>query len=354
MVTLPSLLLLACAEPDDAGRMRVPAGPEPIVVASGDVTWTAVFDEVAKAAGAVDCTYTRTYSAREDRSTPWLCPDCEVVLSATITMSEPDRECFRAVTGTTPSPEERLGWDDTRWMRAGAAFAPLSELGLRTDDGTSDVLSFAGVSESLPAPAGSVQLWIEGAIEVRTITSDPWNGMAPPPSYTCGWPVLDPAPYEGPWAITVGEQLPDGWFRDACDEPVRLHDLAGRYVVIDMSAADCGPCQVMAAGERAFTTEVHGLGIEVEEVTLLARSLDDPLTPADAALLTEWQEAFDLGSVVLGDRGWGYAMSSTLWPGSLSYPSWFVVSPSFEVLAAGQGYGGWDEMKAVIVDHWRQ
>jgi hypothetical protein len=356
-----SLLLLACAGSEDPAHLRLPSVPEPSVVATGEVTWTAVFDEDATAAGAVDCTYTRTYRAMEDRSTPWLCPDCDVVLSADITMSEEGRECFLSVAGSSPSDEERIGWDETRLMRAGSAFAPLIELGLRTDEaainisdgGTSNVVTFAGVSEPLALAEGTVQLWIEGGFETGIVIGDPWNGMSPPPSYRCGWPVLDPPAYDGPWRIAVGEQAPDGWFRDACDEPVRLHDLAGRYIVIDMAAVDCAPCQSMAAGERAFSAEVHALGIDVQGVTLLVRSLDDPLTPADADLLDDWRDTFELGSVVLGDRGWGYAMSSTLWPETLSYPSWFVLSPSYEVLAAGQGYAGWDDMKAVIVDHWR-
>ena len=33
-------------------------------------------------------------------------------------------------------------------------------------------------------------------------------------------------------------------------------------------------------------------------------------------------------------------------------PVKFVVSPSLEVIAVGQGYGGWNDMKAAILDHW--
>ena len=37
-----------------------------------------------------------------------------------------------------------------------------------------------------------------------------------------------------------------------CLENLRLHDFSGRWLVIDVSAMDCPPCQDMAAGERAF------------------------------------------------------------------------------------------------------
>lgn len=344
-------LALACSDPDAPLHARDLPPPEPTIRATGEVRWTAVFDADAKAAGAVDCSYIRTYTATEDRSTPWLCPDCDVVLRAGISMSEADRACYAAVAGTTPAPVERIGWDDTRLLRAGAEFAPLGELALLGDPGDGDTLGFSAQAQVLPAPVGTVSLAIAGELETSTVLGDPRGGMSPPPTYRCGWPVRDPPTYTGPWTVEIGAQVPDGWFRDACDEPVRLHDLVGRYVVIDLAAADCGPCQQMAEEEAAFVAQLRERGIEVEVVTLLATSLSDPLAPADLALRDAWSDTFALSTVVVGDRGWGWAMARELWPESLAYPSWFVLSPGFEVLAVGRGYAGWGEMTDVIIAH---
>ena len=46
---------------------------------SGTIQWTVDFDAEAEALGFTDCAYTREYAGIEDKSQPWLCPECAVV-----------------------------------------------------------------------------------------------------------------------------------------------------------------------------------------------------------------------------------------------------------------------------------
>jgi hypothetical protein len=173
--------------------------------------------------------------------------------------------------------------------------------------------------------------------------------MTPPRHYACDWPTDRRGEYDGRWRVEGGRTVPDGWFRDPCGDPVRLHDLEG-YLVIETAARDCGPCQVMASEEQAFADELGAAGIDVQVVTLLVPALDDIFTEAPDEQLDEWAATFALDGPVLADRGWGYAMAAPLWS-ELAYPSWFVTSPTLEVIAIGQGYGGWEPIRDVIVEH---
>jgi thiol-disulfide isomerase/thioredoxin len=338
-------LLFGCS-PDDPepgpGSSQAWAG-------TGEITWLAVFDEEPQS----DCQFTRSYTAVEDRSVPWLCPGCDGMLEVRGEVVE-GLDCALRADGLSVS-HERFGWDaGWMWRAADRApsgelmFSPLELLGQRQHT-SPESMSFVGYARQ-----GEVQLLAEGWFELERVTADPWNGMGPPPTYACGWPHADPPLYEGKWAIAPGDQLPDGWFGDGCDEPVRLHDLAGRYLVVDIGTSDCGPCQWMAAETGALLHELRGLGIPVESVSLLSRSLDAPLEPPSPEELAQWSAVWNLDSPVLGDRGWGYAMSETLWPEAFAYPTWLVVSPAFEVLGAGQGYGGPGPLRDLVVSHWAQ
>lgn len=320
---------------------------------TGEVTWSVAYDADAVAAGAVNCTYTRSYTATEDRSAPWTCHACAEVFAATMSMSTSDQACYRGLTGQDPDVEERIGWDDATFYRALGTFGSLGPTADRTDggDGSDGIAFHAEVPDVDSAFGGTATLTIDGALAVAEGPGDPWSGMTPPDVYTCGWHKQDPPPYEGPWEVEVGKQLPDGWFGDRCGQGVRLHDLAGSYTVVDLAAADCGPCQAMAAEEHAFLQDLRAEGVEVTTVTLLAPALSAPFETAEIGLLTAWQVAFGIADPVLGDRGWGVAMALSVWPESLAYPSWFVVSPSFEVIGVGQGFGDWEPMRTLIVDH---
>jgi thiol-disulfide isomerase/thioredoxin len=343
-------LLVGCAP----RAAQSPLAPVQAWAGTGEITWVAIFDEEAEQQGASDCQFTRRYTAAEDRSVPWLCPGCEGVLDTWGEVAEGE-DCALAVSGSAGPSHERFGWDAARvWRGADLAasgelsYSPMAVLGQR-DAAAPQTLSFVGYAQQ-----GTVQLLAEGWFELEQLSADPWNGMAPPPGYACGWPHADPPPYEGAWTLSSGDQLPDGWFKDGCGEPVRLHDLAGRYLVVDIGASDCAPCQWMAAETGELLRELRGLGIPVESVSLLSRSLGAPLEPASTEELAAWSELWNLGSPVLGDRGWGYAMSETRWPEDFAYPTWLVVSPAFEVLGTGQGYGGSEPLRDLVVSHWAQ
>jgi len=258
-------------------------------------------------------------------------------------------DCYKSLsTGAPPSPVEYLGVGaDGSFRRAPAVNYPLVEQGTATLDGDTFTIHNESVSDD-----PSFLLTIDGTLERSPSDADPHEGWTPPASYECGWPTSDLPSYDGPWTI-VDDALPDGWFLDACGEPVRLHDFAGSYLVIDIAATDCGPCQQMATAAPAFEEDMAARGLEVYGITLLAPSLDAILDDTPTGTLEEWTEYFDLVGPVLGDRGWGYSvLGSYVGIESFAYPTWAVVTPDLEVISVGTGYGDglWDEIATTIED----
>ncbi len=337
------------------------AGPEieppsvEMFALQGSITWSLRFDADALAQGALDCSYRRVYTGLEDRSTPWLCPDCGLQFRVDVEMSDADRDCYAQIGSPSgPQPVERLGWSDEAFWRGGALYSPTALQGPWTPADAPEPGAEAvsvGWADTISLEVGSVSLSTSGQLSALPAVGDPWHGLHPPERSACGWARADVPPYEGAYQMAIGAQIPDGRFLDACGEALRLHELSQRYVVLDISAADCPPCQDMAADAAGFEDAMQQLHREVEIVTLLSRSLSAPHEPASGALLDEWTDAFALSSPVLGDRGWGLAMSLSAFPETLSYPTWVVLSPSMQVLSIGQGYGGWGPMYDVIATH---
>lgn len=315
-----------------------------VITAQGEATWTVTYDEAAHTAGYVDCSYTRTYDLAEDRSAPWLCTDCDLHLVGSVAMSEQDAACYRALTGIDPATEERVGWSGATLRRAILPFAPLVEAGtVVASDATVDIASDSG---PVDATVGTVTITAAGTLALGIGPGDPMHGLTPPIAYTCGWPAPDPAPYTGDYLLARGEIVPDGLFRDSCGEGFRLHDVHGAYAVIEISAADCAPCQTMASTAGAGLAPLETANIDTTVVTLLAPSLAAPLSPSEPALLSAWNETFEAHGPVVGDRGWGFAVAASQWGYEITYPTWIVVSPSLTVLDFGEGFPGWE----VIVD----
>jgi thiol-disulfide isomerase/thioredoxin len=137
---------------------------------------------------------------------------------------------------------------------------------------------------------------------------------------------------------------------DACDEPVRLHDLAGAYLLLTKTAVDCPPCQLMADLEGAFVEEMAADGLDVRVVTLVVPSLSAIHDAAGTALLQTWTDNFDLpaSSPVLADRAF---LESLLPAFAEAYPANVLVAPDLQVLDVLPGFQGYDDYADAIRDH---
>lgn len=330
------------------GQGGMPAPPSRQTIA-GDITWKVTFDAAAKTAGATDCSYTRHYEGHEDRSRPWYCPSCVAMFDATVTMTAGKTDCYTQVSTTDPAAEEWIGYDAAgAWYRG---IGPMTQQGTVTTQGTS--LSTLNQLTALDAPiGGKMQFDVTGSLTTATEAQDPMNGFAAAATYACGWPKADPPAYTGDYTVKVGATIPDGLFKDKCGDVVRLHDFKGTYLVVDMSARDCGPCQQMATDEEKFIGDMKAAGIDVQVVSLLAPLLADPFGSTTPTMLKNWTTSFHLTSPVLEDRGWGLAMFEPIYKDMTGYPSWAVANKNLDVLAIGNGYDQFAAIKAAIMaDH---
>ena len=119
----PILGLVACGAGAPVHEGAPAGGFDPGDVArrlEGSVTWAVDFGPAWEADGLSDCAYTRRYTGTEDRSVPWLCPECDVVFRVDVAMHDPDElACYASLTGSTPAPVEWVGWsDDGRYFRS--------------------------------------------------------------------------------------------------------------------------------------------------------------------------------------------------------------------------------------------
>lgn len=319
--------------------VEVPVQLEDVTALAGRLQWDVTFAD-----GSSSCSYGRTYAAEEDHSVDWLCPDCDVIWRADAVMDGVD--CYERISSSPGASTEWLGRDGERWFRSSTENFSLTEQGTVTGVEVLAVDSVADVTED-----GSLTwtLSVSGELTVEPVTLDPWHGYRPPPSYRCGWPKADPAPYGGNYVLEVGKVVPDGVFADVCGDGLRLHDLADRWVVVEASAMDCGPCQAAASEEQAFIDDLARDGLDVVVVTLLTPSLDDVLEEASVDDRLAWTDTFLLEGPVIGDRGWAVAVLGPALGDDYAYPSWVLVDPDRIVRAFGAGYGGWD----VIADRIR-
>ncbi len=310
----------------------------------GEVTWAVDFGETSEAAGLVDCAYTRHYSGGEDRSAPWMCPGCEAVFQLDVELVAGREDCYDNVSTTEPVATEYIGYGDGVWYRSSGGW--LTERGPATLDGDTLTISQAVTAEE---SGGDFSFDIGGTLTFGMEPGDPYRGYYPPDSYACGWPKADPAPYSGDYVGTIGELLPDGVFDDVCEEPVRLHDFAGTYLVIDVSAMDCGPCQSAAAGEEAFVAAMADAGAVTQVITLLAPSLSDTAGTPTTEELQAWIEEFELEGPVLADRVWGLSVIGLQIPDDFGYPAFLLVNPEMEIIDVQIGFSDWSSIEATIL-----
>lgn len=324
--------------------------PPPVMrkTMSGDVTWQVTFDDAAKAAGATDCSYTRHYDAVEDRSAHWLCPTCEIMYQADVTLTAGLDDCFSQISALEPNAKEWLGYAGGTWWRG--AGGPLTEQGTVTIEGATATTANLVEDLTFSEQGGTFAFNVSGQLALGEAEGDPWNGFVPPETYACGWPKSNPPEYTGDYVLVKGGVVPDGLFKDKCDEVVRLHDFKGAYLVVDMAAIDCPPCQQMAEEEEQFVADMAAQGIEVHVVTLLAPSLANVFGKTTTGQLKNWTTKYELTSPVLADRGWGLSIfEPAIGADQIGYPSWAIVTPDLLVLDFMTGYGGFDELAATIV-----
>jgi hypothetical protein len=325
------------------------SGPAPTLqTIAGDVTWTVTFDETAKANGNTDCSYTRHYEGVQDDSAKWLCPACERMFRTNVAVVTGLDDCYSQVTQTAPATLEWIGYGNGVYYRGFGG--PMSDQG--TAAVTATAIQVVNEVPSVDVPTGGTLAFdVAGELAISEIEGDPLHGFSVPDSYDCGWPKADPPSYAGDYAIVQGATVPDGIFKDTCGQTVRLHDFAGDYIIIDMSAIDCPPCQQMASEEEAFIQGMAAQGIPVHVITLLAPSLGNPLGETTNAMLSNWTSTFGLSAPVLADRGWGLSMFFPLFGEQTGYPSWVLVDPNLQVIDAGSGFGGYGEHEQAILTH---
>ncbi len=333
-----------------------PAGSDvPLATLQGTWSWTVSFDDAARDAGKRDCRYERFYTGEEDRSVPWLCPECDIIYRSTVGMSEEGEACYSDAFGAPPDPVEWLGFGEDAdgndlWYR-GSENSLLAARGVASIIGDRATVSYASEWADVEtvsgesADRGQYKLDIDGEATLGQGAGDPWHGLLPPESYTCGWADRSPPAYDGPWILEDGRLLPDGAFLDRCDEALRLHDLVGTWLVVNVTAMDCAECQTMALETGAFLETATQ---PVSVVTLLTKSLASPFLATRRSDIDAWADAFDLSSPVVRDRGWGFWLGYERFDSRFNYPMTVVVGPDGRVRDMWIGYLGWDRVRAVI------
>lgn len=319
---------------------------------NGTLTWTVKFDAEAKAAGAVDCVYERTYTGQEDRSVPWICPTCDPMFRTSVVMTKGLDNCFKAyVSKTDPRPEEWLGFAAGKLYRTPVAAISANALG----DIVKTATGFTSTHEVKDEPAealgkGKLSFTIAGNFTVGETVGDPMQGWTAPDKYSCGWDKADPPAYTGDYKLAKGAIIPDGNMRDACDEPFRLHDAKGSYLVLIVSARDCPACKQMASADSDTVASLASEGITVKTITVLQQSLNDPFTSPSVTGLKAWAVMHDIKTPVLAERGLGTFMLLQQSSDKISLPSWIVIAPDLKVVAIGTG-AKWSAVIAAIRSH---
>jgi len=352
---VPLLLLLAACGSDPKDDSGVPTATDTatdststptasmLATVDGEVTWTVDFGPDSEAAGLTDCAYTRHYTGSADDSAPWLCPACDEVFVVDVEFTAGLDDCYASVSSTAPLEVEYLGYGGGVWYRGSGSW--LTERGPAEVDG--DTLTVS--QEVSPEESGGdYSFAIAGALTLGATEGVSFHGSAATETYACGWPKADPAPYEGDYVGVPGAMLPDGVFHDVCEEPVRLHDFAGSWLVVDISAMDCPPCQDAAETEEAFVEEMAAAGIPVKVITLLAPSLSDSAGTPTQRELQDWIDSFGLTSPVLADRVWGLSVVGQQIPDDFGYPTMVVVDPQLTIVDVQVGFGSWTEFAELI------
>ena len=320
---------------------------------SSTTTWTLLFDEVAEESGLTDCSYTRAFEGVEILDQPYLCPDCEVIIAGFATMTE-GQDCFAQISDGEGSRDEWWGLDaQGQVYRSGT---PNLRFGSPTEqvfEGDAQGSSFSWRSVSELSAGGELDLSAVGVASVvttDTLLPDPWAERQNP--YAGGWPQESTGLEQVSWELAVGQRFPNARETDQCGDKVDLWDQAGRYLIVDISQYNCGPCQVMATDFAPLEERLVADGIEIDMVTYMGNGLSDPLTPPPQDIVDQWQERFGTHGPLFLDRGFAY---NTLHDfveqeseKDFGFPAFVVLGPDMEILHGQIGYGNYDEVEAMI------
>ncbi len=333
-------------------------GPRAAHTLDGTVTWTLSFDDDAEAAGYRDCTYTRQYTEfTESTLHGHLCPECSLLTRGFAEVIDGYDDCFAQISTADAIRPEALGLAevDGAWslFRSGSLNVSLGDMGPITGDPTGS-FAVAWTDESALDEGGTMVLSAAGTLQRATSATatvpDPDGARAEP--YSCGWPQNSPGGANASYDVAIGKVLPNVRLEDQCGEPVDVWDFRGWWLVIDAAATNCGPCQAMAAEADAFEERMRNRCVPVKNITLLAESLSAINVPATIDVRQDWAATFGVSSPVLGDEGFGYALFPDILgdtDGGMSYPTVVVVDPDGLVVWAGTGFGGWEEVEAIIL-----
>ena len=187
--------------------------------------------------------------------------------------------------------------------------------------------------------------------------TDPWQ---PSSTYSCGWTKSPPASISATYQPQIGDKLPDGVFQDQCGDNVRLHDLLGRYLVIQAQQTNftsCGPCSQGATGQEAFETAMETAKISTLVVSMLVPEYFHSDLTAVLASMKSWVAQYGTAGVALADRGYAPAIfRSVANSPDFGYPAYMLVAPDGTILEATVGIdvgppSTWDKFQTAIEAH---
>jgi hypothetical protein len=350
--------------PEDAGYV----GEEPHLARTlaGEGDWWLDFDEEAEANGYVDCGYHRVWGETIEREGhAWQCPDCDWFTIGDGEVTEGYDDCTTLISGAEALRTEHLGLGTVdgalHLWRTGSENLALSDMGELTGAGTPGdpwIFSFGDEGEFTDG-SGTFTLAATGSI-VFGETSDTWVADVNVPReepYTGGWPQCNPGGEPTDYLLVDGDVLPNARLVDQHGEAVDLWDFWGRYLVVDSSSPDCGPCIELSRHEDGWVEAMADDGVEVAWVTLLNASLGAVNLPADAETVSDWVRGSGSDAAVLADEGFGYTVLRDYigGDGGMSYPTMVVVSPDMTVIGYDQGFGakegggdGFDPIETLI------
>ncbi len=347
--------------PPDNGY--VATDPHTARTLSGSADWTLDFDAEAEALGYADCSYHREYPEMvEVAGHEWSCPDCDWFTLGEASITEGYESCYLLISTSDAVRGEHLGLGEVdgalHFWRSGSENVALGDMGPVTGTGTAgDPYGVAWADDSELSGGGSFTLSATGSFVTgeRADVEIPDLSAALDTASSCGWPMCNPGGPTESYVLATGSTFPNARLVDQCDEQVDIWDFWGRYLVIDSSAPDCGPCIAIAQEEAAWVAEMRAAGVEVEWITLLNSTLGAINLPATSEQVDEWIEGTGTTGAVLQDEGFAYAVMPAYagYESGMSYPTMMVVNADMKLIGWDGGYNADDPfgvIEGIIVE----